>query len=145
MVTQNIMFVASNCVHSAQSLKILSTLPESIKQGIQIYDVSVYGVPPAYSKIVDRVPTLVRGDGNVLRGKHVRSWLVNQIPSQIEYIDVSSSFAPFGSSGVMPSNRFLDLDMAGSSLAPEMTSELEEKINRKLDKAIAYNSNTGSG
>jgi len=139
MSQKHILFFSQSCIHCQQCISLLT--PENpASEKVIFFDVGVSALPKSYEKIVSRVPTLVKTDGNVLKGKDVRMWILNQIPSKIEYLGNFEEFAPFGSNGTMPTSRFSSLEDQNMSLAAEMTPELEEKINRKVDKGIAYSS-----
>lgn len=99
---------------------------------IRFHNVSQLGVP---SKQVTRVPTLMTNDGKILVGNDVRLWIESMKPE--ERVDEFDSSVIIGTamlddSDDTTSGNFFDVDQFNRSLAPPMTRELEDKINRKV-------------
>lgn len=80
-------------------------------------------------------------NGQILEGREVKNWLESMIPTKDPEYD-SSTWGGMGSgmqsldSGESDGN-FYDLETYGSSLAPKMTPELEQKINRSVSDAYS--------
>ena len=98
------------------------------------HNVSQLGVP---SKQITRVPTLVTNDGKILVGNDVRQWIESMKPEQnVEEFDQSTlATSMLDESDANESGNFFDVEHFHRSLAPPMTRELEEKINRKVQDA----------
>jgi hypothetical protein len=125
---------SDRCQFCGQVIKYIQENP-SLLHVIRFHNVTTQGVP---SKQITRVPTIVTNDNKILVGNDVKSWLESMIPN--EEVEALEAFGPATSTldGTdSETGDFFDLNRHGSSLAPPMTKELEERINRKVQDAYS--------
>jgi hypothetical protein len=101
---------------------------------IRFHNVSQLGVP---SKQITRVPTLVTNDGKLLVGNDVRQWIESMKPEQhvSEFDQSVLAGSMLDESDTNEAGNFFDIENFHQTLAPTMTRELEERINRKVTDA----------
>jgi hypothetical protein len=125
---------SDRCQYSQQILRKVQENPALLKV-LQFHNVTTQGVP---NKQVTRVPTLLTSDGKVLVGHEVKAWVESMIPVQeFETLDSFRGTTMLDESDLQTAGSMFDLDMYGASLAPMMTQELEEKINKKVQDAYS--------
>ena len=124
---------SDRCPYCAQVIQEIRENPALIHM-IHFHNVSQLGVP---SKQITRVPTLVTNDGKIIVGNDVRQWIESMKPEQnVEEFDQSTLAASMlDESDANESGDFFDIEHFHRSLAPPMTRDLEEKINRKVQDA----------
>ena len=124
---------SDRCPYCAQVIQEIRENPALIHM-IHFHNVSELGVP---SKQITRVPTLVTNDGKIIVGNDVRQWIESMKPEQnVEEFDQSTLAASMlDESDANESGDFFDIEHFHRSLAPPMTRDLEEKINRKVQDA----------
>lgn len=125
---------SDRCQYSAQVIRLIQGNPALIKV-MRFHNVTTHGIP---SKQVTRVPTLLTNDGKILVGLEVKSWVDSMAP--VEVVEANDAFGPattFLDGTDSEIGNMFDLDKYGSSLAPPMTAELEQKINRKVQDAYS--------
>lgn len=125
---------SDRCQYSAQIIKLIQENPALVKV-MRFHNVTTHGIP---DKQVTRVPTLITNDGKLLVGLEVKAWVESMTP--VHVVEALDSFGPAttmldGTDSEVGS--MFDLDRYGSSLAPTMTPELEQKINRKVQDAYS--------
>lgn len=99
---------------------------------IQMHNVHEKPIPNEYKDMLKSVPAIVTREGNLLMGEEAKRWATDLIPSEIESF-TRRMFASFdGNPNLVPG--LFDLESYGTSLAPPMTPEIEQKISRKLTK-----------
>ena len=124
---------SDKCPYSSQIIRDIQENP-ALLHVIRFHNVTTHGVP---SKQVTRVPTLITNTGQLLVGQEVRTWIESMAPvEEVDAVD-SSGFQTSLLDGEDESADMFDLDRYGTSLAPQMTRALEEKINRKTQDAYA--------
>lgn len=125
---------SDRCQYSAQVIRLIQENPALIKV-MRFHNVTTHGIP---DKQVTRVPTLLTNDGKLLVGIEVKAWVDSMAP--IQNVEAVDSFGPattlLDGTDSEIGNMF-DLDSYGSSLAPAMTPELEQKITRKVQDAYS--------
>lgn len=125
---------SDRCQYSAQIIKLIQENPALVKV-MRFHNVTTHGIP---DKQVTRVPTLLTNDGKLLVGLEVKSWVESMAP--VQNIEAVDSFGPATTSldgtDSEVGNMF-DLDSYGASLAPALTPDLEQKINRKVQDAYS--------
>lgn len=125
---------SDRCQHSQKILRTIQENPALLKV-LQFHNVTVRGVP---NKNVTRVPTLLTQDGKILVGQEVKAWVESMIPvEEFGSVDSFKGTAMLDESDTQGAGDMFDLDMYGASLAPVMTQELEEKINKKVQDAYS--------
>ena len=124
---------SDRCPYCAQVIQEIRENPALIHM-IHFHNVSQLGVP---SKQITRVPTLVTNDGKILVGNDVRQWIESMKPEQnVEEFDQSTlATSMLDESDANESGDFFDIEHFHRPLAPPMTRDLEEKINRKVQDA----------
>ena len=99
-----------------------------LKTLVKMHDVNVMGVPPK----IERVPSLITPDGNVIIGSDIRTYLDDLLYQDIEPVDTFKN--TYGIDGTHTTD-LCDIENFGKSIQPKMTKELEEKINTKVEDA----------
>lgn len=124
---------SDRCPYCAQVIQEIRENP-ALLHIIQFHNVSQLGVP---SKQITRVPTLVTNDGKLLVGNDVRQWIEKMKPDQnVEEFDQSAlAGSMLDESDANDAGNFFDVEHFHRTLAPPMTRDLEEKINRKVQDA----------
>lgn len=122
---------SDRCPYSQQIIQEIRENP-ALLHIIRFHNVSLHGVP---SKQITRVPTLVTNDNKLFVGKQVSEWIESMKPQ--EHVSEFSFEGKTGVSSLDDSDEntagdFFDLGDFHKSLAPPMTRDLEDKINRKV-------------
>lgn len=129
-----LLLFSNKCQHSKNVIEFLNK-NTSVKSVVQLYDVSIHGVPPQLAGKVHSVPTLVTKNGEMKIGKEVTVWLQSLIPPpEITQCQLGSGYCNMSSFGnEMIEDNFFELDNYGQSLQPVMTPELEAKIAKDVN------------
>ena len=129
------------CKHSITILNLIKK-HKSLQAAITLHDINERGVPRQLMGKIDCVPVLVTKDGNIMSGKEVKNWINSTLPDNEEV----SSFG-FGGMGACVQelanpeengNDIFSLDSYGSSLSPQMTPELQRKIDMNVSEAYNH-------
>ena len=118
-----LVYSPTKCEHCASIIAFITSQP-ALLSVVKLHNIQTHGVP----KGVTRVPTLITDDGKVLVGMDVKKFLEDMIPFDVEYTQLGSRLG-------LGDDDMFDLDMYGQTLAPPMTSALEEKISRSVQDA----------
>lgn len=135
-----LLLFSRRCKHSINIVNFIQK-NKPLHSLIQFHDVNQAGVPQQLHGKITGVPTLVTQNGQILEGREVKNWLESMIPTKDPEYD-SSTWGGMGAgmqsleSGESDGN-FYDLETYGSSLAPKMTPELEQKINMSVSDAYS--------
>ena len=97
---------------------------------IRFHNINKQGVPNGLT----RVPALITPEGATVIGGDVKNYLESLIPVNIESSTLGTRLTVTSLDGSMSDDIF-KLDMYGKSLAPPMTRELEDKINKNVQDA----------
>lgn len=127
---------SDRCPFSSQVIQHIRENP-ALLHIVRFHNVTTQGVP---SRQITRVPTLVTNDGKLLVGQEVMNWIDSMRPNDtVEEFDRSGlATASLDESDDANTGDFFDLNHYGSSLAPHMTRELQEKISRKVNDGAQY-------
>ncbi len=98
---------------------------------VRFHNINTHGVPNGLT----RVPTLVAENGISIVGGDIRNYLENLIPSDVESSSLGSRLTSTSIDGSVSFDNFFTTDSFGTSLAPPMTPELEEKIKKNVQDA----------
>ncbi len=128
---------SDRCPYSSQVIQEIRETP-ALLHIIRFHNVTTQGIP---SRQITRVPTLVTNDGKLLVGQEVRAWIESMKPNQIveEFDQSGLATASIDDSDETNTGNFFDLNHYGSTLAPPMSRELQEKISRKVSDGVQYN------
>ena len=136
-----LLLFSNKCQHSKNVLEFLNK-NSTVKSVVQLYDVTIHGVPHQLNGKVHSVPTLVTKSGEIKVGKEVIVWLQSLIPppeiTQCQLVGGCCGMASFGNETI--EDNFFDLSNYGQSLQPTMTPELESKISRNVTDAFSNGS-----
>jgi hypothetical protein len=127
---------SDKCQYCFEVLNIIKNNP-SLGQIVRFHNVTTQGRPK--SDKVNRVPTLVTSDGQVLVGAEVKNWLESMIPNDIEMWS-SNGVGSASLEGDEGGPDMFALDSYGSSMQPMLTQELKDKINRSVTDAYQLKS-----
>jgi len=121
---------SDKCPYCTQVIQEIRENP-SLVHVIRVHNVSTHGVP---SRQITRVPTLVTNDGKLLVGNDVRKWIESMKPEErVEEFDQSGlAVSSLDDTDGNDAGDYFDLDNFNAPLAPPMTRELEDKVNRKV-------------
>lgn len=97
---------------------------------VRFHNINKQGVPNGLT----RVPALITTDGATVIGGEVKNYLESLLPTTIESTNLNSRVVTSSLDGTSGDNYF-KFDSHGASLAPPMTKDLEEKINRNVQDA----------
>lgn len=134
----SLLLYSPRCKHSSEIIEYIQSKPQ-LKQLVHYHNVNTQGIPPAYKSKINRVPTLLTKNGKLLVGNEIRNWLDSLLPNK-----EISNWSPGGMcsmttlDGDENDNELFSLDGYGQSLQPAMTREMEEKINRDVNKGVVY-------
>lgn len=120
---------SDRCPFSQQIIQEIRENP-ALLHIIRFHNVSVHGVP---SKQITRVPTLVTNDNKLFVGKQVSEWIEAMKPQeQVDGLESTFGVSSLDDTDENTSGGFFDLGDFHKGLAPPMTRDLEDKINRKV-------------
>lgn len=125
---------SDRCQYCIQVIALIKENP-ALLHVMRFHNVSTHGVP---DRQVTRVPTLMTNDGKLLVGLEVKAWVDSMAP--VEQVDAVDAWGPpttMLDGTDSETGGMFDLDSYGSSLAPPMTKELEDRINRKVQDAYS--------
>jgi hypothetical protein len=97
---------------------------------VRFHNINKQGVPSGLT----RVPALISDDGATIIGADVRNYLESLLPSTIESSSMGSKLHSYNLDGTIETSIF-SINSFGNSLAPPMTKDLEEKINKNVQDA----------
>ena len=124
----SLLVYSDRCNHSMDIIEYIQANP-SLKPLVKYHNINQRGVP---SKQIKRVPSLVTPENNILVGGEVKNWLVSMLPC---------NFTQFEDAGIGMSNldntehdNFFSLDKYGVSLKPEISKDLQDKIDANVSE-----------
>jgi hypothetical protein len=128
---------SDRCPYSNQVIQEIRENPALIHV-VRFHNVTTHGVP---SKHITRVPTLITNDGRLIVGNDVRQWIESLRPQETveEYDQSGLATSMLDESDSHDSGNFFDIDNFHRTLAPPMTRDLEERINKKVSDAYQSN------
>lgn len=97
---------------------------------VRFHNINKQGVPSGLT----RVPALITDDGATIIGGDVRNYLESLIPTNIESSNLGSRLHSYNLDGTLEDSIF-SINSFGTSLAPPMTKDLEDKINKNVQDA----------
>ena len=127
---------SDKCQYCFDVLNIVKQNP-SLGQMLRFHNVTTQGRPK--TEKVTRVPTLITADGQILVGAEVKNWLESMIPQEIEMWEGSGVFCATLDGGEGGPDMF-SLDAYGSSMQPQLTAELKDKISKDPKEAYQLKS-----
>lgn len=125
-----VLVYSDNCNHCVDTINFIRSNP-SLGQLVRYHNVNKNGAP----KGVTRVPTLITDEGKLLVGGEVKNYLESLLPNTIESTNFGSKMSACAIDGSADCDDMFALDSYGTSLAPVMTRDLEDKINRSVQDA----------
>jgi hypothetical protein len=125
-----VLVYSDKCNHSIDTINFIRSNP-SLGPVVKYHNVNTHGAP----KGVTRVPTLITDDGKLLIGGEVKNYLYSILPNTIESTNFGSKMSGCTLDGSNDCDDMFSLESYGTSLAPVMTRELEDKINRSVQDA----------
>lgn len=127
----SLLVFSDRCKHSIDLIQFIRQHP-SLGRIVRFHNVNTQGIP---NKRIERVPTLLTSDGKILVGGEVRAWLESMLPSNFsEYEDFSIGMSSLDNTET--DGNIFNLDMYGQSLSPEITPELQAKIDRSMEQGM---------
>lgn len=135
-----LLIYSTKCKHSMECVQFIYSEPQ-LRQIVQMHDVNLNGVPPQYSRYINRVPTMLTKNGKILVGQEIKTWLRSLLPNTIDNCQLRGSCSIGGASldnNDDDDDAIFKLDNYGQSLQPAMTPELTAKINQKVTANASY-------
>ena len=128
-----LLFYSDRCSHSIDLLKWLDK-HQQVSKLIRRHDVSIHGVPPKFRQSVKSVPTVITQQGQVMVGQQCMAWVNSLIPPQEVggmggYEGLTNLEDDSGGQGMFT------LDNYGQSIQPQITTEMEARINSTVTDA----------
>lgn len=120
---------SDKCKYCADIISFIKSEP-SLLTIIRFHNITTQGIP---HKKITRVPTLVTNEGTLCVGTEVKAWVSSMIPNDFESWDPGSTCSNLD--GSENSNMF-ELDNYGASLQPQLTDEMEARINMNVSDAM---------
>ncbi len=135
----SLLIYSPRCKHSMELVEYING-QKQLKQLVNYYNVNTQGIPKQYTNKINRVPTMLTKNGKILVGNEIKNWLDSLLPKKdVEHAGFGGSVCSMSSiDGNERDSGLFYLDNYGQSLQPAMTKELEEKINRDVNKGEAY-------
>lgn len=122
---------SDRCAHSMEIIKFIQSTP-ALKPLLRYHNITKQGIP---NKSIKRVPTLVTADSKLLVGAEVKQWLISMMPCEFEeYEGWGPSTANLDNS---EPDSFFNLDAYGESLKPNISPELQARIDASVSDAYA--------
>ena len=134
----SLLIYSPRCKHSMEVIEYINQ-HQQLKQLVHYHNINTQGIPPAYRNKISRVPTMLTKNGKVLVGNEIKNWLDSLLPNK----EVCNwGFSGACSMTTLDSDEndtdIFSLESYGQALQPAMTRELEQKINRDVNKGVAY-------
>jgi hypothetical protein len=127
-----VMIASERCPYCIEVVNFIKDHPVLIPM-VRIHVMEREGIPEG----VKRVPTVVTASGEKHVGIEVLRWLESMIPTSFEGVCASDGMCSnFDEPADEIGNNF-PLDAYGISLAPPLSKELKEKIDRSVNDAYA--------
>ena len=133
------LFYSMRCAHCVKLLEFIQK-HKAIGSVLQFHDVNRTPIPQQLRPYIQAVPALITKDSKLLTGKEISQWFDGLIPKkQEEFTGVDSSDYGTSLDGNPDTSGgdIFTLDNYGMELAPQMTPELQAKIDK--DVSDAYN------
>ena len=123
---------SDRCTHCMDIIQFIQATP-SLKPLVKYHNINKLGVPSAQIK---RVPTLVTKENNIHVGAEVKNWLMSMMPC--DFKEYQSADIGMANLDQTDGDNFFALDNYGVSLKPEVTAEVQARID--ADPSSMYNS-----
>tara|TARA_B110000285_G_C15136063_1_gene627016 strand:+ start:739 stop:1161 length:423 start_codon:yes stop_codon:yes gene_type:complete len=128
-----LLFYSDRCSHSSDLLKWLDKHP-GVSKLVRRHDVTIHGIPAKFRNTVKSVPTIVTQQGQMMVGKQCSAWVNSLIPPQ-EVGGLGGYYGLADLSDESGGKGMFSLDNYGQSIQPQITAEMEERINSTVTDA----------
>lgn len=135
-----LLFYSLRCNHCVKLLDIVDK-EKSLQSVLSFHDVNQGPIPQQLVPYVKNVPTLFTKDNKVLTGKEIFDWVKSIIPPKEEELTGMSVSYGTGLDNNEGGGDMFDLDSYSVPLAPEITPELQAKIDKNVSDAYNLASN----
>lgn len=128
-----LLLYSDKCSHCSDLCKWLDKHPQ-VNRLIKRRDVTTYGVPQKFKQVVRSVPTLITQQGQVMTGKQCLAWVNSLIPPP----EITGAMGGAGLTNLddgSGGDGMFTLDNYGQSIQPQLTPEMEERINSTVTDA----------
>jgi len=123
---------SERCIHSMDILTYINSTP-ALKSMVKFHNVNKQGVP---SKSIKAVPTLVTPENKILVGAEVKQWLTSMLPCNFNEFD-GAGIGMANLDNTEKDDDFFALDSYGVSLKPNITAELQARIDANVGDTFA--------
>jgi len=130
-----LLIYSTKCQHSEKVIEFVNQ-HDTLKKIVNLHDIGQRGVPPQYKNKINRVPTLLTKNGKLLVGDEIKQWLYSLLPNEIESCGIGGMCSMSTLEKDESGGDFFSLNNYGQSLQPMMTTDLENKINKKVSDAF---------
>lgn len=122
---------SDRCVHSMEIINFIQS-NQALKPLLRFHNITKQGIP---NKSIKRVPTLVTADSKLLVGAEVKQWLISMMPCDFEeYEGWGPGMANLDNT---EKDNFFNLDAYGESLKPNISPELQARIDASVGDLYA--------
>ena len=130
----SILVYSDRCKHSDSILQFINKYPQ-LHQVISFHNITTQGVP---DRRITRVPTMITKQGHMLVGNEIKKWLESLLPNEITNCHINGSCIGVYSLSEADDDddTLFSLENYGVSLQPNMTQELNKKINQSVSEAF---------
>jgi len=124
----SLLVYSDKCSHSMDIIEFIQANP-ALKPLVKYHNINQRGVP---SKQIKRVPSLVTPENNILVGGEVKNWLISMLPCNFSHFEG----AGIGMSHLdnSESDNFFSLEKYGTSLKPEISKDLQDRIDANVSE-----------
>lgn len=122
---------SQNCVHSSKIIEYIRS-QQVLLNIVRFHNINKNGVPNGLT----RVPAIITKDGATIIGGDVKTYLESLLPATIDSTNIiGGKLGAYSIDGSANNGDIFSIDSFGTTLAPTMTKELEEKIGRNVQDA----------
>lgn len=131
------LFYSMRCKHCVNILEIISK-HKALQSVISYHDVNTKPIPNQLRQYIQAVPALITQDSKLLTGKEIHKWFDAVLPKKKQELvgmDSSDYGTTLDGNPDTSGGDIFSLDSYGMNLAPEMTPELQAKIDKNVSEA----------
>ena len=130
----SVLMYSAKCQHSNDLVKFVNNKP-GLKQVVHLHNIDTHGIPPQYTKYIKRVPTIITNNRQIKVGSECKGWLESLLPpEEVNHCPIGGVGCGMSQlNGVDDSDDMFNLNNYGVSLQPEISMELQNKIDRKVE------------
>ena len=137
-----LLLFSQRCQHSMKLIKYIQE-NKPLHSMLRFHDVNKMGVPEQLDGKINSVPVLVTtSDNKILVGKEIMAWFESALPSDFVGMDDKFGGASLTDADDNGGGDMFALDNYGVPLSPQMTGDMQKKIDMSVQEA--YQSRQGT-